>query len=537
MSFDTEKAKLSRTPFLVVKFELDTTISPGGAEYHCSGRAPLGQLFYESIKEKGFDPTPTKMSVGSGVGFLGSVKIQLKDFKFGENGTYWGKLLANNPYYLDRKLKVFTGFYDGQSFDWDNFQEKLYFIKKINGPDSDGNVTVIASDPLTLLDKDQAQTPTTPNAKLASSITATQEGTVDITDNTGFDAAGGTADFDGEFVTYSGTSGADSIVIASGGRGAFGSEAKEHDADDPVSPCYSYTTENVVDVIRDLIEKFSPIDHASYIPDTDWDFQRDNFLVGATATGVYPAGTPIKDEIDSLSEQFRLSVFWDDEDQEIKLVPIGPLVSAAKRINVNEHILKDQEDVIRDPTKAVSETWVYYGRINHADDETDPNNYEHWYIVPNAAATTGLGKAKVKKIFAKNIPAAGSSSANNLADRINSQLSEGLITYKFQLDIKDADVKVGQVVEVYTPLIQGTDGLPVPTSFVIIERDPIKGTLYRYKAVRTGFALGSNYRRIAPDTLDGLTYTSATDEQKATYLFIADIDEEFSDDDPGHWIY
>lgn len=535
MAFDTEKAKLSRQSFLIAKLELDTTISAGGSEYHCNGRAPLGQLFHSDIVDGGFDPTPTRMNPGSGLGFRGSVKIKFKDFNYGSAGTYWGRLLANNPFYLDRKLKIYTGFYDGVTFDWANFKEKLYFIKKIQGPDSRGYVTITAHDPLTLLDGDQSLIPTTPDAKLGAAITSSQTGTIDITDNTGFSATGGTADFDGEFVTYSGVSGVDSIVVTA--RGAFGSEAKSHSLNDPVSNCYGYNTSNVVDVIRDLIESYSPIDDAAYLPDTDWDTQRDEFLPNADAIGVYTAGTPIKEEIEKLCEYYRLSVWWDDEDQQIKLVHIGPLASTTKRININEHILDVGEDVKRDPTKAVTETIVYYGRRDHSKDDDDPNNYSEWYVTPNATAETGHGKAKVKEIFAKNIPASGNSSASTLADRVNAQYEYGDIAYQFRLDIKDADLKVGDIVEAYTNKIQGTDGQPVPTSFIVVERDLIKGTVYQYRALRTGFALGSNYRRIAPDSLAAVTYSTATDEQKATYLFISDVLGKFSNNDDGHWIY
>lgn len=535
MTYTTEAAKLSRQPFFIVKLELDTTISPGGAEYHCSGRSPLGQLFHSTIPVRGYDPTPTRMAVGAGLGFRGQVRVSFDDFAFGDNGTYWGKLLANNPYYLDRKLRVYTGFYDGVTFDWGNFKEKLYFIKKIQGPDSKGRVTVTATDPLTQLDGDQSKLPTTPNAKLAAALNSTATGTLNITDNTDFSASGGVADIGGEYVKYSGISGADSIITTE--RNAYGTESKSHSSGDQVSPCYDFDGDNVVDVIRNLITLYSPIDHASYIPDTDWNYQRDNFLVGANAIGVYKAGTDIKKEIEKLCEQFRLSVWWDDEAQEIKLLAIGPLVTAAKRININEHILDTGEDVIRDPSKAVSETIVYYGRKNHSKDIDDKNNYSDWLLVPNPNAQAGIG-SKIREIYAYNIPTGGTTSANNLADRINSQLAEGLITYQFQVDIKDADIAVGQVVEAVTDKLQGTDGIPVPTSVIIIERDQIKGTVYQYKAIKTGFALGSKYRKIAPSSLSGVTYTTATDEQKATYMFIAsNATNQFSNNDDGHWIY
>lgn len=535
MTFDAEKVKLTRKPFFIVKLELDTTITAGGNEYHCSGRSPLGQLFHSSIPDGGYDPTPTKMAIAAGLGFRGSIKVTFEDFNFGTNGTYWGKLLANNPYYLDRVIKVYTGFYDGETFDWANFKEKLYFIKKLQGPDSNGKVTITAHDPLTLLDSKEAIIPQAPNAKLAAALNSTATGTLDIEDNTNFSATGGVCRINDEYMAYSGISGADSIVTTT--RAQYGTDAASHDADDSVIPCYSFNTSNVVDLIRDLIEDYSPIDHASYIPDTDWNTQRDSFLTGANCIGVYDGGTPIKKEIQSLCEQFRVSIWWDDEAQEIKLVHVGPLTSVTKRVNVDSEILGQGETVKRDPNKVITETIVYYNRRNHAIDEDDKKNYANWYIASNTEAETGSGKAVTKEVYAKNMPGSGSSSANDLVTKTNAQFEFGLIEYDFRLDIRDADLMLGQIVEAYTDKIQGTDGLPVPTSFMVIERDQIKPTVYQYKAVRTGFALGSKYRRIAPASMDGDAYTTATTEEQAKYLFIADIDEQFSNDDPGHWIY
>lgn len=535
MAYADEIAKLSRQPFTIVKLELDTSISEGGSEYHCQGRSPLGQLFYSSIIDNGFDPTPTRMDVGSGLGFRGTVRVTMRDFRFGANGTYFGRLLANNTYYLDRKLKVYTGFYDGVTFDWSNFKEKLYFIKKIDGPDSSGRVTIQAADPLTLLDEDQAATPTAPGAILAATMSAAATGTINIGDNTAFNVSGGIAQINDELVAYSGVSGVDSIVVTA--RAQFGTLAEEHEADDGVSPCYSYSTANVVDVIRELIELYSPLDHASYIPDADWNAERDTYLAGDEVTGVVPAGTPIKDKIESLCSQAMISVWWDDEDQEIKLKAVGPSLSPSATLNKDAHILDVGEKPQRDPTKAITEVWVYYGRKNHADNEEEPKNYSHLYVTPDAEATAGHGKPKVKKIFAPDIPASGTSTVNKLSSRLLSQYSQGENIYTFRVDVKDSGLKTGQLADITTDLIQGVDGVPATNSFLVVERDQVSPTVFQYKAQATGFLTGAPYRLIAPNSLLGTDYTSASAAQRAKYAFIADTGtEQFSNSDPAHLI-
>lgn len=537
MAYDTEKAKISRNIFEFVEFDVDNPISASGFERHCLGRGPLSESFYPSIVDKGIDLIPTRMYPGSGLSSSGVARFKFKDFRIGENGTYFGKLFANNPYLLDRPFTHYSGFFDGSNFQWDNFKPRLYYIKKVTGPDSRGVVTATTADQLTLLSEDQARTTITPNALLSANLSASYTGTLNIGDNTDYEAAGGLLRINDEYIIYDGISGADSIVINSSGRGAFGSEAEEHESGDNLGPCYSFQNENVVDVIRDLIELYSPIDHATYIPDSDWNDQRDNLMVGDNATGVIDPGTPIKDEINKLCEEFRISVWWDDEDQVLALKPIGPLVSTAQRINVNEHILNIGEDVVRDQSKAVTGVIVHYGRKNHAKDEKDKKNYSYHTAYPNPDAATGYGKDKIKEIFAQYIPAGATATSNKLADRINSQFAEGEVTYHFRLDVKDSDLRVGDVFEAFTDKLQGTDGLAVPTSLVVTEKDQLSPTVFQYRAIKTGFALGSKYRRIAPNSLAGLTYSAATTEQRATYFFIADLLEKFSNGDDGHWIY
>jgi hypothetical protein len=528
MTYAAEKDKLSRKPFTIIKIEMDTTISDGGAEYHCYGVTPFGQLFYSHDIKNGYNPTPTKMSIASGLGFRGHISVKLNDFSFGDTGTYFGRLLANNPYYLDRKIKVYTGFYDGVTFDWANFKEHLYFIKKIVGPDSKGFVTITAADPLTLLDDDQAQAPAHSDGTLAGPLTDSATGTISVTDNTGFDSGGGVANFDGELVKYSGLSAGTSLVVTE--RGSFGSEAKAHEADEAVRNCYHFDGLNVVDVVRSLIEDFSPIDHANYIDDTAWNLERDNYLIGDLVTGVISDPTDVKSIVEDLCKQAWLSLWWDDTEQTIKLKAIGPNVTANTAINKNEHILESGEKQKRDPTKAISEVWIYYGRIDLSKDATEPKNYSSLYIDLDADATTGHLKPKIKKIFAKAIPASGGSSVSKLASRILSQNKIGLHEYAFELDIKDADVTTGEAVTVSTDLIQGVDGVEVPTNFMVVERDKIGDTKYQYKAIKTGFLEGANYGVVAPNgTLD---YLSETAENKAKYCFIAsDVDSKMSNDD------
>lgn len=86
-------------------------------------------------------------------------------------GTYFGKLLARNPFYQGRALRLKTG-YVADPFDTADLQTQNYIIEKITGPDKKGRVTVVAKDILKLADNERAQCPKASTASLASGITA-----------------------------------------------------------------------------------------------------------------------------------------------------------------------------------------------------------------------------------------------------------------------------------------------------------------------------------------------------------------------------
>lgn len=536
MSYETEAAKLSRKPFTFVRLNFDNPLSAQGFEYHCTDAPPHGQQMYPTIdNRRGIDSVPTRMDIASGLGYRGNVRITFQDFRHGERGTYWGKLLASNPYYLDRTITIYEGFYDGGVFNIADFKQKLYFIKKISGPDSNGRVVLTAASILTLLDNDQAKTPSKSDGALAGALSAGATGTINIGDNEGFAASGGTCVINSEYIAYSGVSGADSIVIAA--RGAFGTNGASHSAGDSVFHCFSFSGENIVDVLYRLIDEQSQIDAATYINLPDWQSVRDDYLPGQLATGVVPPTEDTKDIIDKLCQQGYVSVWWCEEDQQIKLESIGPVVTPTQTLNKTNHILNVGEKPEHDPTKAYSAVLVFYGIRNPQEDSDDPKNYQYSYFLPDAEAVAGMG-TKIKTIFADYIPASGLSSATRIASRFLSQHKYGLTTYTFQVDAKDSGLAVGDRANILTDTMQDADGYDALSSFMVIERDrQPEPTRYQYKAIRTGFLVEAGYRKIAPDSMAGTTYATATAQERAEYAFIADTSTlQFSNGDDAHQI-
>lgn len=514
MSYETEAATFQRISFTVVEIDFDNVINPGGTEYFCNGNVPLGTQMFPVLESISYSPTKI---TESGLGYRVTVNLTLKDFPHPSGvGTYFGRLLGANPFYIDRRITVWRGFENWAGFSFSNMKKGLYFIKKIDGPDDRGFVRITAADVLTLLDGDQAQYPPPSYGALAASLTNSATGSINIGDNTNI-IAGTYVSIDDEICSVSGTTSTTHITLS--GRGLFGTTAVAHDAGATVRRIAHIPSTNVVDYIYSLIQNGTPIDEATYINLTQWQAERDTYLVSDVAYGVIKEPTPVKQTISKICKEFNIAIWWDDETQLIKLKAIGPTIAPVVKLNTTQHILEDGEQLIRDQSRALSQVWINYGKRDHSGGDDLPNYAETFiYSDPTIEGASGLGKPMIEKINADYIPASGTGTASRTTSRMAAQRKFGVIEYKFRLDVKDATLSVGDPIEVTTEKIVGSDGYPVPTNMMITERAR-KETWVEYGAIVTGIEVGNRYGVIAPaGTPD---YTSATTEQKAKYVWIA----------------
>lgn len=87
-------------------------------------------------------------------------------------GTYWTRLLARNLNYAGRFVRVKKG-YVVSPWDWNTFITELYVIDGVKGPDGNGNVTLVLSDPIKLTDNTKIPVPT--DGKLAVDLKAIEQ--------------------------------------------------------------------------------------------------------------------------------------------------------------------------------------------------------------------------------------------------------------------------------------------------------------------------------------------------------------------------
>ncbi len=518
----------NRAPVNVVKLLFDNVIADSGSEYFSDARVPLGQSWQPCVTSIQFSPSKI---TDAGLGYRCSCVVTFQDFPHESGvGSYFGRLLASNQYYIDRKMEVYRGF-DHDSFSLSNCKKALYFIKKIEGPDERGQVKITAADVLTKLDGEEAQYPLPSYGILSTSITNSFTGSIDIGDNTNI-GVNSFAIIDEEIVKITAKSGANLVTI--GLRGQYGTTAAAHDANKPIRVIGTATGSNVIDFIYALFLYFTGINCSTYINLTEWHAVRDTYFALDTVYGTVTEPTPVKDIVTGICKQFNIAIFWDDEAQLIKIKALGPSLSAPTLIDYKQHILNAGHTISRDQTKAISQVWVYYGKINGSKGD-EAANFADIYVYQDAGieGSTGLGKPAIEKVFCSFVPDSGTATASKIASRISGQKKKGNIEFKFRVDVQDATYTLGDGVTISSDLYQGADGLPALTACMITER--IRRDSYvEYTAIATGVEIGARYATIAANSQ--ADYTSATSDQKSKYGFIASNSNVMSNGDDSYQI-
>ena len=523
MSYIDDASELGRQALTIVRFQFDVTISPGGDEWVCSGEAPDGERMYPCLESVKYAPTRT--GTYGGLGYVGSVIATFRDFRypFG-NGFWFRRLLANNPYYLNRKMNVYSGYYKkGESFSTGNMNIGEFFIKRIEGPDANGVVKVQADDVTSRLR--DTELPTATDGALNAALNSSATGTLNITDNTGFTS--GYVIINDELIAYSGTSGGDSIVTTARAQG--GSTAASHAANDPVRHV-EYLTGNVVDVIRDLVEDFSEIDHSTYLPDTDWNTERDTYLSGDDVDVWVIEQITLDRLIDELAKQAMITLWYDGVDKEIKLKAIGPTLSQVASWDDDNHILDDRIRIKRDQREILTSVWSFYNTRNHTQ-SVEPKNFAGVHIEVDSIAENGLGETKNRTLFGnfvKNL-----ATASKVANRIISQ-NANPIELDIYVDAKDSEVQIGELIDIDSDLIQDENGDNQLTRMRVIEREELKNSKYRYKLIFSGVEIGSRYAVVGPNSL--VDYLLASTAEQNAYGWICNNSNTMSNSDDPYLI-
>lgn len=395
-----------------------------------------------------------------------------------QRGTFFGKLRARNLYYIGRPIRYYVGempwddnLPDDQQPAWTeaqffaNLTAHHFIIERFEGPDNNGQFTIIAKDPLKLADDDRAQAPIANTGRLNAAITA-GAGSL-VLQPTGIGdleyGTSGKVAISNEIMSYTRTLTSDTLTLTA--RGVNNTEAKAHSEDDVVQVVLEYVSTRADALTEDLLTNYTKIDPA-IIPSTDWSSEADTWLPRLYNV-VIPKPTPVRQILDEFTVQAGFDLWSDVRDQEIKLAAIKPPASGSI-ISEGVEIVRDSVRVKDSPERRISTVWTSFGIIDPTQRLQDSNNYAAALVSEDADAVSDdqYGQRSIKKIHSRFITASGRASAAATNDRLISTFRDIIREITFTVPIRKAQsIALGTTQRIQVRTIQdftgATDIVPI----------------------------------------------------------------------------
>jgi hypothetical protein len=239
-------------------------------------------------------------------------------------------------------------------------ETRHFIVDSVAGPTSSGTFTITAKDALKLADGDKAQAPLLSDGYLSADIsdTATSFTLEPVGIGNLSYPESGTGQIGGkEIVEY--TRSGDTVTL--GTRGARGTTAQEHDAEDRFQICLTYTGQEVTAIIEDLLVEYAGVPSA-YISTGTW-LAEDEAYIGRVYTATIGEPTAVKDLINELLRQTASTIWWDDIAKIIRFRVLRQVSSDAALYN-DDLIVGGSFSAKDQPDKRVSQVWTFYGQLN-----------------------------------------------------------------------------------------------------------------------------------------------------------------------------
>jgi hypothetical protein len=291
-----------------------------------------------------------------------------------------------------------------------DMERRHYVLESFNGPNRDGSFVIVAQDILKFADNDRAQVPRISNGSLLAGIdnvtTSATLAPFGIGDaeypSIGVVAIGGE-----EICEF--TRSGDNLTLI---RGTRGTTAVTHDAEDRVQLCVDIVAQKP-SAIANVLLLSAGVD-ASYIPLSEWEAECDAHLQ-RLYTRLIAEPTGVNKLLSELIEQAGLAMWADEVAQKIRMQVLRGIPTTAFQFDETNTLLGSLQSQ-EQPSKRITQCWVYYGVRNPLESLDEPNNYRSSFSKIATEEESLNGQAVIRKIFATWIPAFGESAAERVID-------------------------------------------------------------------------------------------------------------------------
>lgn len=442
--------------------------------------------------------SPSKIDIGGGLGVRASVNCSFVDhphsdigadkylndrtYIASDRGSFWTKFRARNPNYQFKEMRVLSGYLVDGGFDSANFETRYYVIDKMTV--TGGKCTITGKDPLKLASSKKAQAPTPSKGQLQSDITAGATSATLTPAGIGSEyATNGKILIGAEVVGF--TRSGDNLTLT---RGQNNTVAVEHGANDTVQQCLEYTSEQVHDIVYDLLVNYAGVstDYITTAQLQAWQSEADTYLSGLLG-GIIVKPYDVNKLLKELSEAMPHYLWWDEKQQSVQFTALKSPPSSANVLNMDENIIKL---TTTDKTELRKSTvFVNFGQIDPTKKLDEPGNYLQSHARVDTDSIAKYGSSEVRTINSRWITNTNKAAALQLASLIGRRFANPPREVNFSLDAKDSDIWVGQSLSVNHRDITDFSGAPVDTIFQIISSKESKNFDYKGLEFLYGVAL------------------------------------------------
>ncbi len=359
--------------------------------------------------------SPGTISLGENLGERATLTVSLKDHRgadLGElfgRGSQWGKVRARGIFRRGQPVRVKRGLL-GQPFA--QFETRHYVFDSFSGPTPQGAASLIAKDPLKLADDDRALAPKPNNGFLVAGISAAATGFTLSPSGIGNAEypASGIGQIGGKEI-FQFTRVGDVCTFTE--RGALGTGAQQHDAEDRVQVVLRYVATDPAVIINDLLVNYAGV-AASYIPLPTWLTETSTFLQRLYTRHITEP-TGVNKLVSELIEQAGLALWHDDKLNQLRLqvlrgIPVDAFLYTQANILAGSLQASDQ------PEKQITQCWTYYGVRNPLAPLDQTDNYRSALATVDLEAETLNGSPVIRTILGTWIAAFNRPAAQRVND-------------------------------------------------------------------------------------------------------------------------
>lgn len=459
MAYDNAKKAYTKEHFWFIEIEADT-----GIYRFCENRSPVPMFLKASPSLQSVRVNPAEIDLSGGIGVRAKTNLSLiESVDYTEWGTvnnperFWARWRAENPFYLGKRISVYSGYIVNNAFDISNFVKRDYVIEGFG--QTGAGVSITGKDPLKLLSNDRAKAPVESNGSLSADILATDTSFTLQPAGIGdaeYPASNGIVRIGDEVILYTTRTGDTFTGLT---RGFYSTEIDGHSENDTAQLCLYIQTETVSNIGYDLMVNYASI-NPSFINKPEWDAEASNAF-NTTYSVLITEPTGVQDLLQEFCDSAPHYYFYDERVNKIRLVALKPPPTDSQLYTYKANIIQGSMAVKDRQDLRISTVIVNYGIINPTKDLDETSNYRSSYVREDTSSVTNYGQRAYKTVHSRWIPSDNKTAAVLMAARVGRRFADAPREISFSMDAKDSDVWAGDSVRIESDLIlQAGGGYP-----------------------------------------------------------------------------